>query len=186
MNTTEVETKTVNFLELGKKIYDWRYEKYSLISGYAHKSEIVYWIGIIDLEHITKTNYTTQVLFVDFRHDVQTDAERARDEDGYAPGQTSVYEYNFKEIHEAMLASKKKGHKFFHVFLEEWVNNFGYHRVSILYDPKSAEDVIFGTGKKQPWIRGIVKDWLFYSSIEINDSTGRICVLSHSGYNWQK
>ncbi len=85
-----------------------------------------------------------------------------------------------------MMKAKKEGFLFYTIFVEEYVNSFGYHSVHGLYSNNPGEVPMYGISSYTPWNKMPVDQFLSLSHFKINDQVVQIPLLGHDGYNWMK
>ncbi len=188
---TNVQTQlTANFIHNDIKVADWRYENYLKLihrsSRVERLEEIIHWIGVIELEKIGIQRSSYNISYANKFWELENDSEKVRYDDGARTEnhQTKRFEYNLHEIIESLSKAKESGYNYFHIFIEEKVEQDGSHLVSLLYSP-NQEQVMYGIPTHNPWFKLPTKNWAMYSNFVI-DELARICILSQKPYNWMK
>lgn len=194
-------TKTVNFLK-NEKTLDWRYRAYKEILNSHHKKldeqssfiskkgqSVIYWIGIVSLEHVNKEELHYPIFFADHRFKLVEDAHRLCDEDGASS--SSYLKIKFclstklnRFILDDMIKAKIDGYKYYHFFLEEKVNGFGEHEVSILILRKNI-DGPFGVPSRKPWPEEKTSYWIEYANFKLPEENDleRFTILYNKEYS---
>ncbi len=189
MDPSTTKQDPVNFLHVGEKVLDWRYQTVSQLYPvlYKGKEKMIHWIGTIDLEAYrnSKSKNRCEILFADSLCHLTTDAELARNESGaskevYTP---YVYAIGLEISNELKLASSEK-ELYFNVFLEEKTSFDGAHHVSLLYNENYGK-YKYGIPTIMPWCQMPVSDWIRYNSISIEEIK-RTRILTQEPYKWLK
>lgn len=182
--TTKKVNKRVDFFNTSKG-YDWRYQKYQSLKKGEVTEETTYWIGVVDLIPVRKSqkNYTIGCSWC--RNEVQNDRYHERDVDG-SPCAWYDTRYDLSKIIEELSKARDNGYNYFHLLLEEKVDQYGKHEVNIVYNEYPQPGSPIGIASKKPWYLEPVKDWLHYASQTISEETKRICILQNEAYVWLK
>ncbi|SRR5258706_835775 len=187
MNTAETGQRTVvNFMN--GKCHDWRYQTYETMRGYKSEEKRTFWFGIVDLSLVEKREEHYPLSFANsYSLNLEEDSYITRDVDGRKNG-TAVAEYNLSRVLEEMLKAKRYRYRYFHIPLEETVDNRGGHVVSIIAHKKRGPKTPFGIKTHKPWTEEMSKDWIRFANYELPDDKEleHFVILSHPDYLWLK
>lgn len=181
--------KRINFLDFNKKIIDFRF-KFHERNFMQSITGVIYWIGIIDLKEVTEKDQYTNMLFIDQVGDkaqLRVDGYYDRHEDGVTMGKTIKYQYgiNDPKLRQEIFTAKNLGKNHFIVLLEETVNGYGEHDVSLLFDD-NGYSTVRGVAINRSILDLPLRECLWMCNQRITGKTQRIQLLGNDRYHWMK
>lgn len=135
------ETGVVDFLDIGQKTIDWRYQTWHELNrpDSDDDSRTIYWIGTIDLKR-SHGDLVEPIYFTVHGFKLIKDRYVLREVNGIPSeddGPSKVpYRYTFNHEDEVgnYIARIKNRYRYLHIFLEEMCWKDGRHNVAVLYN----------------------------------------------------
>ncbi len=186
---TATQLMVANFLRTDQKKIDWRFETSdSMTNKGVTDPKTIYWLGILDLKSVDKSQKEYPLSFITHHGDLKEDREWRREPDGARGDGVVTIFYDFSGILSELLTVKEGGEKYLHLLVTEKVRENGQLSVNILVDKEKFGAEIFPfpwLRSSEPWTELPTFKTAYLSYIDVSKLT-RVCIRSTRSYNWQK